>query len=245
MGSQRVGHDWVTNICTFLMLFTEVQTIQMSSMSPLMSCFYPGIQSRIPCCDWVYKSSWGQGQVPCFFVFMTLMVLKSMAQVFVRMSLSVSLSDAFLWLFWEEYHRGECVLIHSYQEEHARSTSLVLADDSSDKESACNAGNTGSIPGLGRCPGGGKWQPTSVFFPAKFPWTEESGRLQSKGSQRVRLDWVTKHTGTSIGWGGVSVKTLLLSLSKLETRHSVQLTLKGRGSKILLLEVDQRICGLW
>ena len=81
----------MTNICTFIMLFTEVQTIQMSSMSPLMSCFYPGIQSRIPCCDWMYKSSWGQGQVPCFFVFMTLMVLKSVAQVFVRMSLSVSL----------------------------------------------------------------------------------------------------------------------------------------------------------
>ena len=195
----------------------------------------------------MYKSSWGLEQVWCFFVFITLMVLKSMAQVFVRLSLSVSLSDAFLWLFWEEYHRGECLLIHLYQEEHAWSTSLVLVPplDSSDKESACNAGNEGSIPGLGRCPGGGKWQPTSVFLPAKFPWTEESGRLQSKGSQRVRLDWVSKDTGTSIGWSGVSVKALLLSFSKLETRHSVQLTLKGRGSKILLLEVDQRICGLW
>ena len=25
----------------------------------------------------------------------------------------------------------------------------------------------------------------------KIPWTEESGRLQSMGSQRVRHDWVT------------------------------------------------------
>ena len=31
----------------------------------------------------------------------------------------------------------------------------------------------------------------------KIPWTEELGRLQSKGSQRVRRDWVTKpmHAG--------------------------------------------------
>ena len=28
----------------------------------------------------------------------------------------------------------------------------------------------------------------------KIPWTEEPGGLQSKGSQRVRHDWVTKHT---------------------------------------------------
>ena len=40
----------------------------------------------------------------------------------------------------------------------------------SGKESACNArdtGDTGSIPGLGRCPGGGRWQPTPVFLPEK------------------------------------------------------------------------------
>ena len=37
-------------------------------------------------------------------------------------------------------------------------------------ESACNAGDVGdlsSIPGLGRSPGGGKWQPTSVL-PGEF-----------------------------------------------------------------------------
>ena len=35
-------------------------------------------------------------------------------------------------------------------------------------ESACNAGATADvdlIPGLGRSPGGEKWQPTPVFFP--------------------------------------------------------------------------------
>ena len=29
------------------------------------------------------------------------------------------------------------------------------------------------------------WQPTSVFFPGKSPWTEEPDGLQSMGSQRV------------------------------------------------------------
>ena len=52
------------------------------------------------------------------------------------------------------------------------------------KESACNAGDQGSTPGLGRFPGG-VWQPTPEFLPV---------RLQSIGSQRVRHDWVTKHT---------------------------------------------------
>ena len=27
----------------------------------------------------------------------------------------------------------------------------------------------------------------------EIPWTEESGGLQSRGSQRVRHDWVTEH----------------------------------------------------
>ena len=30
-----------------------------------------------------------------------------------------------------------------------------------------------SIPGLGRSPGGGHWQPTPVFL--RIPWTEEPG----------------------------------------------------------------------
>ena len=35
------------------------------------------------------------------------------------------------------------------------------------KESACNAGDWGSSPGLGRFPGERKWQPTPVFLPGK------------------------------------------------------------------------------
>ena len=52
------------------------------------------------------------------------------------------------------------------------------------KESACNAGDPGSIPGSGRSPGEGDGNPLAW----KIPWTEEPGGLQSTGSQRVRHD---------------------------------------------------------
>ena len=53
------------------------------------------------------------------------------------------------------------------------------------KASACNAGDPGSIPGLGRFPWRRKWQPTPVIFAWRIPWTEEPGGLQSTGLQRV------------------------------------------------------------
>ena len=56
------------------------------------------------------------------------------------------------------------------------------------KESACNAGDLGLIPGLGRSYEGGHGSPLPVFLSAKFPWTEEPGGLHSMGSQRVGHD---------------------------------------------------------
>ena len=56
------------------------------------------------------------------------------------------------------------------------------------KESTHNAGDLGSVTGLGRSPGEGEWQPSPVFLPGESPWTEESGGLQSMGSQRVGHD---------------------------------------------------------
>ena len=38
---------------------------------------------------------------------------------------------------------------------------------------------------VGKIPWRRAWQPTSVFLPGESPWTEESGELQSMGSQRV------------------------------------------------------------
>ena len=52
------------------------------------------------------------------------------------------------------------------------------------KESTCNAGNLGSIPGEGS---GNPLQYSCLENP------EEPNRLQSMGSQKVRHVWVTKH----------------------------------------------------
>ena len=58
------------------------------------------------------------------------------------------------------------------------------------KESACNAGDLGSIPRLGRSPGegeGSEWQPTPIFLPGESPWTEEPGGLQSMGCKELDI----------------------------------------------------------
>ena len=48
-------------------------------------------------------------------------------------------------------------------------------------------------PWVRKIPWSRKWQPTPLFLPGKFLWTEEPSRLQSRGSQRVGHNWVTKH----------------------------------------------------
>ena len=55
------------------------------------------------------------------------------------------------------------------------------------KESACNAGDLGSIPGLGRSPGEGNGNPLQ-YSCLENPMDEEHGGLQSMGSQRVGHD---------------------------------------------------------
>ena len=64
------------------------------------------------------------------------------------------------------------------------------------KSSACNAGDPGSTPGLGRHLE--KEMATHCSIPLwKIPWTEEPGGLQSMGSQEVGHDLVTEYTCTS------------------------------------------------
>ena len=59
----------------------------------------------------------------------------------------------------------------------------------SGKKFACNTGDAGSpASGSGRSPGAEHGNHSSVLA-WKIPWTEEPGRLQSKGFQRVRHDW--------------------------------------------------------
>ena len=69
------------------------------------------------------------------------------------------------------------------------------------RESACSAGDLGSIPGLGRSPRGGHGNPLPVFLPGESPWTEEPGGLQSKG-RGVRHDQQLKCSSAqpSVSW---------------------------------------------
>ena len=53
-------------------------------------------------------------------------------------------------------------------------------------------GNGGSTHGSGRQTLGKEMAPHSSILAWEIPWTEQHGRLQSMGSQRVRHNLVTK-----------------------------------------------------
>ena len=71
---------------------------------------------------------------------------------------------------------------------------IMIPSGSDGKESTCNAGDLGSIPGLGRPPWRKAWQPTPIFLSGKSTWTEEPGGLQSMVSQRIGHNWTAKHS---------------------------------------------------
>ena len=72
---------------------------------------------------------------------------------------------------------------------------MGLLDGSDCKESACNAGDLGLIPGLGRFPGGENGNPTPIFLPG------ESHRRRS-------LEGYTVH-GVAKSWTQLNDLTLL------------------------------------
>ena len=62
---------------------------------------------------------------------------------------------------------------------------MASSDGSDSKESACNAGDLGWEDPLEK-----EMATHSSILPWKIPWTEQSGGLQSMGSQRVGYDYV-------------------------------------------------------
>ena len=74
------------------------------------------------------------------------------------------------------------------------------------EESTCNAGDLGSILGWEDPLEKGMATHSSILA-CESPWTEKLGGLQSMGSQRVRHDWVTKHsTGVEGNIEGKSIQ---------------------------------------
>ena len=68
---------------------------------------------------------------------------------------------------------------------------MGFPDGSIVKYPPTNAGDVGSNPGLGRSPGEGNGNHSSILA-WREPWTEESDVLQSTGSQRGRPDLATE-----------------------------------------------------
>ena len=64
---------------------------------------------------------------------------------------------------------------------------FFLQGGSDGKESACNVGDLGSIPGLEDPLEKGMATHSSILA-WRIPWTKEPGRLQSMGSPRVGHD---------------------------------------------------------
>ena len=60
---------------------------------------------------------------------------------------------------------------------------------SDSKESICNAGDQGLIPGR-EDPLEKEMATHSSVLACRIPWTEEPGELQSMQSQRIGHDWV-------------------------------------------------------
>ena len=71
------------------------------------------------------------------------------------------------------------------------------ASDSVGKESACNAGNSGSIPVSGRSPGEGNGS-SLQYLAWRSPWTKEPGGLQSMGSQESDMTYRLNHQGINV-----------------------------------------------
>ena len=90
------------------------------------------------------------------------------------------------------------------------------------KESACNAGHLGSIPGLGRSPEEGNGNPLQ-YSCLETPMDREAWRATVYGVARAGRDWVTTHTHR--GWSVFSAKGLIITILVIVTyRTSVATT---------------------
>ena len=103
--------------------------------------------------------------------------------------------------------------------------------DSAGKESTCNTGDLGSIPGLGRFPWRRKRLLTPVLWPGEFhglcsPW----GRRESDTTERLSL-----HFYTSRGEGVADVADLLLLVSSvLAATHIGQVSFLFSALKLFI-----------
>ena len=113
--------------------------------------------------------------------FISSLTWKSIGKIsYICIHILTSTSTLLKRIFWVFFHCGTIDIIISYK----GCTAQMV------KNPPANAGDLSSIPELGRSPGAEKGYPLSILA-CRSPQTEEPGRLQSTGSQRVRHDWAT------------------------------------------------------
>ena len=81
-----------------------------------------------------------------------------------------------------------------------------MPDSSDDKESACNAGDPGSIPGLGRSPG------DRIGLPLQYSWASLVAQMV-KNPHAMRETWIQ-----SLGWEDPLEKDMAIHSSILAWR---------------------------
>ena len=111
-------------------------------------------------------------------------------------------SSVLAWTIPGTGEPGGLLFMGSHRVEHDWSDLAGAAAAASEQSTSLNKshlravmfpGDWGSIPGLGKSPGGRNGNPLQ-YSCLEIPWTEEPGGLQSMGSQRVGHNLVTKHT---------------------------------------------------
>ena len=71
---------------------------------------------------------------------------------------------------------------------------LYFPGSSAGKESACKAGDAGSIPGLGTSPWRRKWQPTPVFLPGESHGQRSLAGYSPQGHKESDTTKAAEHT---------------------------------------------------
>ena len=104
---------------------------------------------------------------------------------------------------------------------------MGFPDGSASKEYAGSAGDT--VQSLG--PEDPQEEETAThpsILAWEIPWTEEHGRLQSQGSQRIGHNWVTKHTHAHTAESEEELKSLLMSVKEESGKAGLKLNIQKK-----------------
>ena len=102
---------------------------------------------------------------------------------------------------WLSLHQGKLMVQHKikhYSKLEDFPVAQMVKNLPADRERESR--RPGFDPWFGKVLWRREWQPSAVFsiLACRIPWTEDPGRLQSVGLQRVRHNWATNTTTTNI-----------------------------------------------